>query len=59
MEASSENTERSVFFQFLTTAYENKEHCPSTRSPGMFAIPTASDERAMLDSLERKQPVPD
>lgn len=43
VEASSENTERSVFFQFPTIAYENKEHCPGTRSPGVFAIPTASD----------------
>jgi hypothetical protein len=55
VEASSENTSRSAFFQFLTAAYENKEHCPSTGSPGVFAIPTGSDQRAMVDSLERKR----
>ena len=43
LEASTENIYRSAFFQFLTTAYENKEHCPGTRSRGVFAIPTASD----------------
>ena len=43
LEASTKNTSRSAFFQFLTAAYENKEYCPSTRSPVVFAIPTASD----------------
>lgn len=40
VEASTENTWRSAFFQFLTGPYENKERCPSTRSPGVFAITT-------------------
>jgi hypothetical protein len=53
--ASSENSLRSAFVQFLATSSENKEYCLASGPINVFAIPTASDQRAMVDSLERKK----
>lgn len=53
--ASSENGLRSASAQFLATASENKERWLVSRQVNMFAIPTASNSWAMVDSLELKR----